>query len=217
MAIKTILCDLDGTLTTSLDAFEQAETLAFAEFGVELTPEDFVKMSISGVRQSFQLLYARIDPAEHTALSHARRKHAVRLLAERTNLYSDVVPMTQMLRSANIDHGIVTSARGVHIDAMHTRTSIRSVMHILSDGDDVGFFTKPNPYGLEIACHKLQVAPEDCLYLGDASFDMEAAARIGMPSCLVIRPESDTRKIRDAWPWATYTVESLSEIARLIS
>jgi HAD superfamily hydrolase (TIGR01509 family) len=69
-----------------------------------------------------------------------------------------------------------------------------------------GFPCKPEPDIILKSLDKFGVAPEDCLFIGDAAPDMEAGRRAGVKTCAVTWGYGDRRDMRKHAP--DYWVES---------
>ena len=78
---------------------------------------------------------------------------------------------------------------------------------------------KPNPRIYALACERLDVAPHECLYLGDGgSNELTGAANAGMHAVLLRVPDEqgeDAHRI-DVQEWDGPVVSSLSEVLNLL-
>ena len=79
---------------------------------------------------------------------------------------------------------------------------------------------KPDPRIYHLACERLGVAPEDCLYIADGeNHELKAAADFGM-SPVLIRPTSDEPRgelRQEAREWEGPTISALAEVLGLIA
>ncbi len=215
MPYKAAIFDLDGTLTTSLDAFRRSEIEAFGHVGVTITIERFADINRYGVRQTIERWTTEVDPTRHDEL-HRKRRELSHLYLTESMRFDDVEPTVEHLRESGLHSGIVTSARYSHIDAINTRSRILDLLPILAAREDVGDKTKPDPEGLIIAYKKLELTPADCLYIGDAPFDVEAADAIGMHSALIDRGHLSPDERVYALKYATYHLQTLRELVGII-
>ena len=77
---------------------------------------------------------------------------------------------------------------------------------------------KPAPQIYHLACERLGVEPEDCLYVADGeNFELSAAARVGMHPVLIKTSESHSEVRREAQEWQGATIENLAEILQRVS
>jgi putative hydrolase of the HAD superfamily len=75
---------------------------------------------------------------------------------------------------------------------------------------DVGV-SKPDPRIYEIACERLGVEPDECLFVGDGANDeLQGAERVGMTAVQLRAPGESLTSSGEAWRGAS--IESLSEV-----
>jgi len=78
---------------------------------------------------------------------------------------------------------------------------------------------KPDPLIYRTACERLNVAPEDCLYVADGeNHELKAAAEVGMNPVLIRpnshQPQGELRQ--EAREWRGLTISTLAEVLGLI-
>ena len=72
---------------------------------------------------------------------------------------------------------------------------------------------KPHPAPLELALRRLRMAPEACVYVGDAPEDIEMARRAGVRAIAVLGPWATRERLRAARPGALLpTIEQLPRL-----
>ncbi len=77
---------------------------------------------------------------------------------------------------------------------------------------------KPAAEIYHLACDRLGVKAEECLYVADGeNYELAAAAQVGMQPVLIKTSESYSEVRREAREWQGVTIISLSEISRIIS
>jgi putative hydrolase of the HAD superfamily len=79
---------------------------------------------------------------------------------------------------------------------------------------------KPHPDIYRLACERLGVAPDQCLYIADGeNYELAAAAKVGLRTALIRNREQDvTRELhREAREWQGLTIEELSQIPHLVN
>ena len=103
---------------------------------------------------------------------------------------STVMPQCQQLLSylkqQNIPTAVVTRncAQAAILKINHHKLQFK---HIVSRED---FAPKPAPDALVYIAKQWQLAPQNILYVGDYVYDLQAAYRANMPSCLVTNGEN---------------------------
>ena len=78
---------------------------------------------------------------------------------------------------------------------------------------------KPDPRVYKLACERLGVAPERCLFVGDGgSRELTGASAVGMDAVLIRVPDDagDDAFRRDAEEWAGARVAALREVLELV-
>ena len=74
---------------------------------------------------------------------------------------------------------------------------------------------KPAPEIYHLACERLGVAPEECLYVADGeNFELTAAAQIGMHPVLIKTSQSLSEVRREAREWQGAAISTLSELSQ---
>jgi putative hydrolase of the HAD superfamily len=77
-------------------------------------------------------------------------------------------------------------------------------------------FSKPDPRIYELACERLDVAPEDCLFVGDGANDeLAGAERVGMKSVCILPPGRDESYWPESRGWEP-TIRSIPEVLELV-
>ena len=75
--------------------------------------------------------------------------------------------------------------------------------------------SKPDPRIYELACERLGVEPEECLFVGDGANDeLAGAERVGMKSVCILPPGRDEPYWREARAWEP-TIRALPEVLEL--
>jgi putative hydrolase of the HAD superfamily len=78
---------------------------------------------------------------------------------------------------------------------------------------------KPDPRIYSLACDRLGVPPEDCLYVADGeNYELAAAAKVGLHPVLIRNPASQRRLelFKEAREWQGDSIESLAEVLQLL-
>jgi putative hydrolase of the HAD superfamily len=78
---------------------------------------------------------------------------------------------------------------------------------------------KPDPRIYHLACDRLGVIPEHCLYIADGeNYELAAAAKVGIHPVLIRTSSQETRSElrREAGGWQGDTINSLAEVLQLL-
>jgi N-acetyl-D-muramate 6-phosphate phosphatase len=119
-------------------------------------------------------------------------------LAVGTVLFDGCQAVLDQLQARAMQWGIVTNKPGFLTAPLLATLGLDRTAGCVVSGDTLPQ-RKPHPAPLLLAASQLQLAPEQCLYVGDAERDVQAARAAGMP-VLVARygylgPEDDP----DSW------------------
>lgn len=181
--IKTVFFDLDGTL------LDTAADLAFA-LNKLLEQEGISPISLEKIRQvasegSKGLLALGLNINDdhpnycryREIFSHFYRQH----LSVNTRLFPGMELVLKQLEEHDIQWGVVTNKRSFLAKQLLSDLDLanRCVCII---GSDCVIRTKPHPDALLLACEISHSLPKECVYIGDAERDIEAAKFAGMRS-----------------------------------
>jgi putative hydrolase of the HAD superfamily len=151
------------------------------------------------------------------------------------------VTTEQMLKAVEIRLQLTRHALTPAPDALSTIAQLRSAGHkigllsncsieipmIWPDTEFAPFFDstvfssrerikKPAREVYYLACERLGVTPEECLYVADGeNFELTAAAQIGMHPVLIKTSESFSEVRREAREWQGDTITSLPELLEM--
>lgn len=218
-SVQAVLFDLDGTLLDSFEQYRRALVAALADFG-------FPSPSLARIRQTMGLpgldtiLTLGVPPEQMRAVWLRWAEWDGRL-ADLVHPFPGVVPLLARLRAADYRLGIVTSRRKITLDAIPAAVDLLPYVDLLVTRDDTAE-GKPHPAPVLHAFERLGLPPSQGVYVGDASFDVEAGQRAG---CLTVLstwacPERSRRDSADhdrsTEPEPDFVVVSPGELAVLL-
>ena len=213
-APNAILFDLDGTLVDTVPARIDAWSAAFDEVGIASTRSQLEAMiGIDGRR-----LAREVAAAAGRQLTDEQAEAIDRRSGELFDEYNrDPRPLPgarELLRKLD-DRGltwaIATSSRREQVTASIAALDLGHEPRIV-DGSRVEH-AKPAPDLLLQAAREVGVAPEDCWYVGDSTWDMRAATAAGMVAIGVLAGSAvDEPALRDAG--ASMVVPTLLDLDR---
>lgn len=103
---------------------------------------------------------------------------------------------------------IVTGSHRSYVEAIEQCLPLSKYFPTIITADEMDPYFKPHPHGLFLAAQAFGVEPEQCVYIGDQVFDMEAARNAKMPNILIAR-EFTPAYARDS---ADRVITSLGEL-----
>lgn len=181
--LKTVLFDLDGTL------LDTAPDLAFAlnklveQQGLAPLPMEKIRPIVSlGTKAMLKLgldideQHPEFEQHRQTFLSYYRQH-----LSVSTRLFPGMEKVLQKLDDYQINWGVVTNkATQLAKDILTDLELVERCVCIV--GSCCVDRLKPHPDSLLLACEISNCAPKECVYVGDAEKDIEAAKYAGMRS-----------------------------------
>ena len=182
MVLRAVLFDLDGTLLDTapdmvgaLNALRQEELLA-------PMPYDAVRSAVShGAARVVKAGFPDANP--ETALRLQKRFLDIYrgALSRETRLFPGMSEVLDALASSRIKCGIVTNKAAWLTEPLLLELGLRARFACVVSGDTVAE-RKPHPLPLLHAAALAEVAPSDCVYVGDAERDVRAAHAAAMPA-----------------------------------
>jgi putative hydrolase of the HAD superfamily len=226
MTFQAVIFDLFGTLVGDFMAAGQSHDELAAILGVPFEP--FMKQwrEITGRRTlgEFQTVEASIEHVCGTlgvTVNAEQMAKAVEFRLEYTRRAlvpkPEAVAILAQLKHSGFKVGLLSNC-SIEIPILWPETEFADLVEspIFSSCERL---KKPDPRIYHLACERLGVAPEDCLYIADGeNHELKAAADFGM-SPVLIRPTSYEPRgelRQEAREWQGLTISALAEVLALI-
>jgi N-acetyl-D-muramate 6-phosphate phosphatase len=179
-SIRAVLFDLDGTLLdTALDMCEALNALR-AEENLAPLPFDQVRCQVShGGHALTRLGFGTLPPESHETMRMRLLGIYRKQLARHTSLFDGGDTMLAELERRGLAWGIVTNKPGWLTDPLLIEVNLHTRAHAVVSGDTLAH-RKPHPAPLLHAAQTMGIPPAECVYVGDAERDMQAAQAAGM-------------------------------------
>lgn len=179
MTSRAVLFDFDGTLADSAPDLAAAVNRMRTERGMaplsSATVRPYASMGARGLlRIGFDMTPE--DPA-YAAMREEFLAYYAEAICVHTRLFAGMGQLLEELERRSIRWGIVTNK------AMRFTERLVPSLQLKPDcvvGGDSTPHLKPHPAPLLLAAERLQLAPADCIYVGDDLRDMQAARAAGM-------------------------------------
>lgn len=178
MRFKAILWDNDGTLIDTEPQFYEACKLALAEYGVELTKEYFIEVSLGRGNGVFDILEGKSNEEIAEIRDHRDDIYVAMLEREGVRKREDIVEVLEALKG-KMRHCIVTMAPKLHFENAHKKTGLLDYFEFVINGDDVKR-GKPSPEGYLKGLEKLGLDASECLVIEDTERGVMAAKAAGI-------------------------------------
>ena len=176
-----LLTDLDGTLIRSEDAICEALADSFAEVGARIPtkpqilsmfglPVEEMLIALGGVGRTEEARIALFITAYKYWYPIRMRLGATRI----TNAKETVDSIT----AAEYPVCLITSERRSNAQFILETLALSGAVRQMISRDDVLHF-KPNPEPLLLASRLVGLEPEDCVYIGESPYDIQAGLAAG--------------------------------------
>ncbi len=179
-ALRAVLFDLDGTLLDTAPDMIGALNALRTENQLGVLPATHVRPAVShGSSRLVQLGFPDAIDERFAALQRRFLEiYAARLSAE-TRLFEGMDRVLEQLASRGLAVGIVTNKPARLTGPLLGNLGLRERFACIVSGDSLPE-RKPHPLPMLHAADLAGAAPEECLYVGDAERDVQAAHAAGM-------------------------------------
>ena len=183
--IKAVLFDLDGTLADTAPDLAGALNTILHQRGLPEKPlADIRPHTGHGVAAMLQF-GANITP-QSPDFDEWKNDYLHEFQARNnreTRLFDGVNNLLAQLHQHQIAWGIVTNKPHALTECVLPQLAFAHAPNVVVSGDTCAE-AKPSPMPLLYACEKLNIAPEHCVYVGDAERDILAGNRAGMTTII---------------------------------
>ena len=198
--LKAVLFDLDGTvLDTAPDMVGALNRLRQEEHLAPL-PYAQVRCGVShGAARVVGIGFPGVPPEKNAALQRRFLDIYRDALAVDTRLFPGMAQVLDALDAARLRSGIITNKAAYLTEPLLEQLNLRSRFACVVSGDTLTV-RKPHPQPLLHAAELAGVAADECIYVGDAERDIQAAHAAGMPGLVAnygyLRDDEDSRTWR---------------------
>jgi phosphoglycolate phosphatase len=198
MALRAVLFDLDGTLLdTAPDMVGALNALRREEFLAPL-PYDVIRSAVShGAARVVKAGFPDANPEAALQLQRRFLEIYRRALSRETRLFPGMSDVLDALARLSIKSGIVTNKAAWLTEPLLEELGLRERFACVVSGDTLAE-RKPHPLPLLHAAALAGVSPSECIYVGDAERDVQAAHAAAMPALVAnygyLRADEDSRQ-----------------------
>jgi len=183
---RAVLWDMDGTLINSMPYHWQAWQDILRQ--INRTVEHGVWNQTVGMRNSeiIPLLFPQMSPAEAAYVDRTKEARYRELIeAQGIELLPGVATWIQRFQAAGWKQAVASSAPPENVAAIAHVLHLNGTFEAMISGADVQR-GKPEPDIFLAAAQHLNVKPQQCLVIEDATTGIEAAHRAGMKAIGVL-------------------------------
>jgi len=178
--LRGVLFDLDGTLLDTARDMAEALNRVRAVEGLECLPFDRIRPLVShGAPRMIKFGFGELEPARYESLRTQFLDFYRAALAVHTRLFAGFDRVLDHLERSGLRWGVVTNKPGWLAVPLLAELELASRCGCVVAGDTLAE-RKPHPLPLLHAACLLGLEPRDCVYVGDAERDVQAARNAGM-------------------------------------
>lgn len=183
--VKGVLFDLDGTLLDTAPDMALALNLQREHHGLKPLPYSEIRPFVS--HGALAMLKLGFGINSQSANYNNMRQQYLKLyadnLAVNTQLFDGLDVFLKQLEDADIKWGVVTNKPEFLTKPLLNSLQLDQRTSSIISGDTITP-RKPNPAPLFAACKESDIAPTQCIYIGDAERDITAGRASGMKTIL---------------------------------
>ena len=180
--LRAVLFDLDGTLLDTAPDMVGALNALREEQSLAPLPYETVRSAVShGAARVVKAGFADADPETLLRLQQRFLEIYRGALSRETRLFPGMDVVLQTLADWHIKCGIVTNKAAWLTDPLLAELGLSARFACVVSGDTVAE-RKPHPLPMIHAAALAEVSPSECIYVGDAERDVQAAHAAAMPA-----------------------------------
>ena len=215
LPLRAILFDMDGTVLDTAPDMAGALNALRAEEGFAPMPFEKVRSAVShGAARVVQAGFPDAAPERLAALQRRFLEIYRGALSGGTQLFPGMAQVLDALAGRRLKSGIVTNKAGWLTEPLLEQLGLRARFDCVVSGDTLAE-RKPHPLPLLHAAKLAGVEPGECIYVGDAERDVQAAHAAGMAALVAnygyLRADEDSA----AWGGDGYLEHALDLLSWL--
>jgi N-acetyl-D-muramate 6-phosphate phosphatase len=181
LPLRAVLFDLDGTVLDTAPDFHRILNAMLLEHGREPLPYTAVRPNVShGAGRVVRAGFPDADERQFADLQQRFLELYRGSLSVETRLFDGMAQVLEELAARGLHTGIVTNKAAWLTEPLLEEMGLREAFRCVVSGDTVAE-RKPHPLPMLHAATLTGVDPHECVYVGDAERDIQAAHRAGMP------------------------------------
>ena len=178
--LRGVLLDLDGTLLDTAPDMARAINQLLVDEGMEVLPYERIRPHVShGAQRLVRLAFGEPDTPRFEDLRRRFLDFYRAGIAKHTRMFDGFEIVLDALEAAGLRWGIVTNKPGWLTVPLLEELGLAARSGCIVSGDTLAE-RKPHPMPLLHAATLLGLEPRECVYLGDAERDVQAARNAGM-------------------------------------
>jgi phosphoglycolate phosphatase len=184
--LRAVLFDLDGTVLDTAPDMWGAMNALLAEERRPALPYEAVRPFVShGASGVLRTGFADVSAQRFAALTQRYLEIYRAALCRDTRVFAGIPEVLEALAQRGVPAGIVTNKAAWLTEPLLAALGLRARFACVVSGDTVAE-RKPHPLPMLHAARLVGVAPAECIYVGDAERDVQAAHAAGMPALVAL-------------------------------
>ena len=177
---KLVLFDLDGTLIDTAPDFLYALNKILKKNGEDAITEEEIRFHISEGTSKMINTFFKINQGDENFKKYKNQflSEYKLNLTKNSRLFDGMKLLIQYLDNNSIMYGVVTNKYFEYAEPIIKSFKELRNLKVIICPDHVSI-SKPDPEGILLACKKLDVAPDNTIYLGDHLNDLIAGEAAG--------------------------------------
>ncbi|WP_440056050.1 HAD family hydrolase [Pseudoalteromonas sp. T1lg65] len=214
--IEAVLFDLDGTLLDTSDDLGAALNYVLSNHGLPVVSKAAYSSAISnGVAALLDVGFgSRLAEFDKDSLRQQVLNYYEQNLSVHSHVFELVEEMLSSLRDRKIKYAIMTNKPAFLTLPLLKRISALRDIEVVVCGDTLSV-AKPHPEPLLLCAQQLEVAPEACIYVGDAERDIIAAKSAKMTSAAAMWGFIPSKQQAISWQADLYLTNPMSLISHI--
>lgn len=215
--LSCVLFDLDGTLVDTAPDLITCLNKALVRHG--FTQISAIKLkpliSIGAVAMIKQSVNNTVDDKTQAMILATMLDDYQHNIAQHSRFFSGIENTLNTIEALNLKWGIVTNKQRRFTWPLATALALTDRAACIISGDSTAN-SKPHPEPLLTACTLAKVKPEECVYIGDASYDIDAGKNANMKTLAAVYGYLKPDDMPDTWG-ADALIESPEQLTSWIT
>ena len=198
--IRAVLFDLDGTLIDTAPDLGHALNLQRARYGLPPLADDIIRPQASHGARGLLGIGFDLQP-EDARFAHMREEFLLLYadnICRHSRPFPGIIELLAELDARQLKWGVVTNKPARFTEPLMSVLDLAERAACIVSGDTCPQ-CKPHPAPMLAAAELCGASPAQCLYLGDAERDIQAATAAAMPALVAAWGYIDSSDQPDTW------------------
>jgi len=185
-SLECVLFDLDGTLVDTAPDLIACLNQALVQHGfVQVTNQQVQPLISFGAMKMIQHSSAATAIASHEAILETMLALYENNIVQHGGFFTGMVETLQFIENQGLKWGVITNKHERFTHPLMRALNLTDRAACMISGDTTAH-SKPHPEPMQEGCRQAQVAPEHCVFIGDALHDITAGKKVGMKTLAAV-------------------------------